>query len=76
MARHSDRPAFIKAYNKRDPHENDRVDADPEARVVRNGKTYELSNKLHIAIEAKSEVALAVISALVKITRRNMFLRF
>ena len=54
---------FIKAYSKRDPHENSRGGSDPEARVGRNGKTYELGYKLHIAIDAKSELPLAVIVA-------------
>jgi transposase len=54
---------FIKAYSKRDPHENSRGGSDPQARVGRNGKTYELGYKLHIAIDAKSELPLAVIVA-------------
>ena len=33
---------FIKAYSKRDLHDNSRGGSDPEARVGRNGKTYEL----------------------------------
>ena len=53
----------IKAYSKRDPHENSRGGSDPQARVGRNGKTYELGYKLHIAIDAKSELPLAVIVA-------------
>ena len=54
---------FIKAYSKRDPHENGRGGSDPDARVGRNGKTYELGYKLHIAVDAKSELPLAVIAA-------------
>ena len=54
---------FIKAYSKRDPHKNSRGGSDPQARVGRNGKTYELGYKLHIAIDAKSELPLAVIVA-------------
>ncbi len=54
---------FIKAYSKRDPHENSRGGSDPPARVGRNGKPYELGYKLHIAIDAKSELPLAVIVA-------------
>jgi len=54
---------FVKAYSKRDPHENGRGGSDPEARVGRNGKTYELGYKLHIAVDAKSELPLAVIAA-------------
>jgi IS5 family transposase len=54
---------FIKAYSKRDPHENSRGGSDPQARVGRNGKTYELGYKMHIAVDAKSELPLAVIVA-------------
>jgi transposase len=54
---------FIKAYSKRDPHENSRGGADPDAKVGRNGKTFELGYKLPIAIDAKSELPLAVIAA-------------
>jgi transposase len=54
---------FIKAYGKRDPHENSRGGSDPEARVGRNGKTYELGYRLHIAVDSKSELPLAVIAA-------------
>src|SRR4030066_1290904 len=54
---------FIKAYSRRDPHENSRGKSDPEARVGRNGKTYELGYKLHIAADVKSELPLAVIAA-------------
>jgi IS5 family transposase len=55
--------AFIKAYSRRDPHENSRGKSDPEARVGRNGKTYELGYKLHVAADAKSELPLALITA-------------
>ena len=54
---------FIKAYSKRDLHDNSKGASDPEARVGRNGKTYELGYKLHMAIDAKSELPLAVIAA-------------
>jgi len=54
---------FVKAYSRRDPHENSRGKSDPEARVGRNGKTYELGYKLHIAADAKSELPLVVIAA-------------
>jgi hypothetical protein len=39
---------FIKAYSKRDPHENSRGGSDSQARVGRNGKTYELGYKLQL----------------------------
>ena len=51
---------FIKAYSKRDLHDNSRGGSDPEARVGRNGKTYELGYKLHLAVDARSELPLAV----------------
>jgi transposase len=54
---------FVKAYSRRDPRENSRGKSDPEARVGRDGKTYELGYKLHVAADAKSELPLAVIVA-------------
>ena len=54
---------FIKAYSRRDPHENSRGKSDPEARVGRNGKTFELGYKLHVAVDAKSELPIAIIVA-------------
>jgi IS5 family transposase len=54
---------FIKAYSKRDPHENSRGGSDPDARVGRNGRTYDLGYKLHVAADAKSELPLALIRA-------------
>jgi IS5 family transposase len=54
---------FVKAHSKRDPHQNSRGSSDPEARVGRNGKTYELGYKLHVAADAKSELPLAVVVA-------------
>jgi len=54
---------FIKAYSRRDPHENSRGGSDPQARVGRNGKTFELGYKLHVAVDAKSELPIAIIAA-------------
>jgi transposase len=54
---------FIKASNKRDIHDNSKGGSDPEARVGRNSKTYELGYKLHMAVDAKSELPLTVIVA-------------
>ena len=50
---------FIKAYSKRDLHDDSRGGSDPEARVGRNGKTHELGYKLHL-VDAKSELPLAI----------------
>ena len=54
---------FIKAYSKRDPHENSRGSSDPDARVGRNGKTYDLGYKVHVAADAKSDLPLALVTA-------------
>lgn len=54
---------FVKAYSRRDPHNNRLGKSDPEARVGRNGKTYELGYKIHVAIDTKSELPLAVVVA-------------
>ena len=54
---------FIEAYSKRDPHDNSRGFSDPKARVGRNGKTYDLGYKAHIAADLKSELPLAFIAA-------------
>jgi transposase len=54
---------FIKAYSKRDPKDDSRGYSDPDARVGRAGKTYQLGYKLHLAVDAESELPLAVIAA-------------
>jgi len=54
---------FIKAYSKRDPHDNSRGSSDPDARVGRSGKTYELGYKAHIAADSESELPVAFIAA-------------
>ena len=54
---------FIKAYSKRDPKEDSKGYSDHKARVGRTGKGYHLNCKLHLAIGAYSELALAVMAA-------------
>jgi len=54
---------FIKAYSKRDPHDNSRGSSDPEARVGRDGKTYHLGYKAHIAADSESELPVSIILA-------------
>jgi transposase len=51
---------FIKAYSKRDPHDNSRGNSDSEARVGRSGKTYNLGYKAHIAADSESELPVAL----------------
>lgn len=54
---------FIKAYSKRDLHDDSRGSSDPEARVGRNGKTYDLGYKVHISADSESELPVAFIGA-------------
>jgi transposase len=54
---------FVKAHSRRDPHDNSRGSSDPEARVGRSGKTFELGYKLHVAADSKSELPVAIIVA-------------
>ncbi len=51
---------FIKAYSKRDIHENSRGGSDPRARWEGTAKPTSLACKLHLAVDAKSELPLAV----------------
>ena len=50
---------FIKAYSKRGPRDDSKGCSDPEARVGRAGKTYELGYKVHLAADSASELPLA-----------------
>jgi transposase len=54
---------FVKAYSRRDVHDDSRGSSDPDARVGRNGKTFDLGYKLHVAVDVKSELPLAVVVA-------------
>lgn len=54
---------FIKAYSKRDPKDDSRGYSDPEARVGRAGKTYQLGYKIHLAADSASELPLAFTGA-------------
>ena len=54
---------FVKAYSKRHPKDDSRGYSDREARVGRAGKTYQLGYKLHLAVDAHSELPLAVAAA-------------
>jgi hypothetical protein len=46
---------FIKAYSKRDSHDNRRGASDPNALVGRDGRTYGLGYKAHIAASANEK---------------------
>jgi len=54
---------FIKAYSKRDPKDDYKGYSDPDARVGRAEKGYRLGYKLHLAVDANSDLPLAVIAA-------------
>jgi transposase len=54
---------FIKAYSKRDPKEDSKGYGDPEARVGRADRAYRLGYKLHLAVDASSELPIAAITA-------------
>jgi hypothetical protein len=51
--------SFIKAYSTRDPLNSQIGYSDPDARVGRNGKTYNLGYKLHLSIDSKTMLPLA-----------------
>jgi len=54
---------FIKAYSKRDHKDDSNGYSDQEARVGRAGKGYRLGYKLHLALDACSELPLAFMAA-------------
>jgi len=54
---------FIKAYSKRDPKDDSRGYSDHEAKVGRAGRGYQLGYKLHLAVDAISELPLAILAA-------------
>ena len=54
---------FIKAWSRRDPADDSRGLSDPEARVGRDGKTYDLGYKAHTTVDAVSDMPVAVVGA-------------
>ena len=54
---------FIKAWSKRDPADDSHGYSDPESRVGRDGKTYDLGYKAHLAVDADSDMPVAVVVA-------------
>jgi IS5 family transposase len=54
---------FIKAWSKRNPAEDSHGFSDPESRVGRDGKTYDLGYKAHVAVDSGSDMPLAVVVA-------------
>jgi transposase len=54
---------FIKAWSRRDQADDSQGLSDPEARVGRDGKSYDLGYKAHIGVDADSDIPVAVVSA-------------
>ena len=54
---------FIKAWSRRDMEDDSHGYSDPESRVGRDGKTYDLGYKAHLAVDADSDMPVAVVVA-------------
>lgn len=54
---------FLKAWSRRDPADDSHGLSDPEARVGRDGKTYDLGYKAHVAVDVDSDMPVATIVA-------------
>jgi transposase len=54
---------FIEAYSRRDTADDSRGLSDPEARVGRDGKTYDLGYKAHLAVDIDSDMPVAAVVA-------------
>ena len=54
---------FIKAWSRRNPADDSVGLSDPEARVGRDGKSYDLGYKPHIVNDVESDIPLAVVVA-------------
>jgi len=54
---------FIKAWSRRDPADDSHGYSDPESRVGRDGKTYDLGYKAHVAVDVNSDMPVAVVVA-------------
>jgi len=54
---------FIKAWSRRDPADDSHGLSDPESRVGRDGKTYDLGYKAHVAVDVDSDMPVAAVVA-------------
>lgn len=52
---------FIKAYSRRDPHDNHRGLSDSDSRLRKEGRNVTLGYGVHLAVDAHSEMPLAAI---------------
>jgi len=55
--------AFIKVWSRRDPADDSHGLSDPESRVGRDGKTYDLGYKAHVAVDVESDMPVAAVVA-------------
>jgi len=55
--------SFIRAWSRRDPHDNSTGLSDRDARVGRDGKTYSLGYKVHLSVDLDADLPLAVVVA-------------
>jgi len=62
---------FIKAYSKRDPKDDSKGYSDPDARFGRTEKGYRLGYKLHLAVDANSDLPLGGYSCISKRKRKE-----
>jgi hypothetical protein len=56
-------PSFLKAWSTRHPDDSRRGFSDPDAAVGRNGRGYDLGYKLHLSVDPKRILPLAVLLA-------------
>ena len=56
-------PSFIKAWSIKHPDDSRRGFSDPNAMVGRNGRGYDLDYKLHLSVDPKRILPLAVLVA-------------
>jgi hypothetical protein len=54
-------PSFVKAWSIRDPDNNKVGFSDPDAKVGRNGRGYDLGYKLHLSLDPERILPLAVL---------------
>jgi len=54
---------FIKAWSRRDPVDDSYGFSDPGSRVGRDGKSYDLGYKAHVAVDVQSDMPLAAVVA-------------
>jgi len=56
-------PPSPEAWSRRDPADDSHGLSDPESRVGRDGKTYDLGYKAHVAVDAESDMPVAAVVA-------------